>query len=370
MRGLVTAGVVSLLAFGMSGCGEDGGGPLPPSGGDDVSFRETLPTSLHGTTRGMEYFYLAEKGGFEEHTGVPYEDLACQNCHANSCTDCHSDSRGQDVVPQETCLGCHSRQGLEAFKLGISDAHRDAGMECMDCHTSREMHGDGTEYNSMLEEGAMDADCENSGCHPSVSDEPQAHRLHLEDVACSSCHMQAVATCNNCHFDTEVAGGGKVFLKPPPSGWLFLMNFRGKVYPANMQSLVFGQTSFAAMAPFYSHTISREGRDCASCHQSEALRQYLEEGVIEVTSWNPDRNNIDAATGVIPVPPDWEDAFLMDFADLVGGEFGESWVFMKSGLDDTQMLFGEPMTLQQLDRMNFLSAGAMRTRAAELDPRR
>lgn len=39
---------------------------------------EWLPTSLHGTTAGMRYFYAKENGGMEILTGIPYEDLPCK----------------------------------------------------------------------------------------------------------------------------------------------------------------------------------------------------------------------------------------------------------------------------------------------------
>jgi len=32
----------------------------------------------------------------------------------------------------------------------------------------------------------------------------QAHTVHGENMTCSSCHVQQVNSCFNCHFDTEV----------------------------------------------------------------------------------------------------------------------------------------------------------------------
>ena len=130
-------------------------------------------TSLHATRAGKAYWYAAENGGFEAFTGIPIAVLGCQECHgptdANGnayegpypgmdCHDCHATDTDWSVS-QSQCYGCHGRQRMEAFGLGLTDVHRDAGMVCWDCHSDGDLHGDGTEYISMLEPGATDADC-------------------------------------------------------------------------------------------------------------------------------------------------------------------------------------------------------------------
>jgi hypothetical protein len=55
------------------------------------------------------------------------------------------------------CNGCHSRQGLE--KSLYSDVHRDMGFDCMACHTLEDVMGDGTEYLSLQDIGAIDSEC-------------------------------------------------------------------------------------------------------------------------------------------------------------------------------------------------------------------
>ncbi|WP_205006687.1 hypothetical protein, partial [Escherichia coli] len=80
----------------------------------------------------------------------------------------------------ETCLKCHKRQKavLDLIKTEKeTDVHFSKGMKCMDCHTAREIHGDGKEYNSMREKEAKDTRCEN--CH---SDLPSivSHKVHKD----------------------------------------------------------------------------------------------------------------------------------------------------------------------------------------------
>ena len=54
-------------------------------------------------------------------------------------------------------------------------------------------------------------------------------------------------------------------------------------------------------------------------------------------------------SGVIPVPPDWRTALKFDFVDL---DDTGNWVFMEAGPDAFQMLYGTPLTGEQIDRLN------------------
>jgi len=112
-------------------------------------------SSLHHTVRGMSYWYSKSQGGLETITGVPYSDLACNNCHVENCDVCHlTEMDGKAFYTneasnnQEMCLKCHGREATMKNidkKNNTEDVHFAAGMECMDCHTPREMHGDGIE---------------------------------------------------------------------------------------------------------------------------------------------------------------------------------------------------------------------------------
>lgn len=333
-RGVAGACLLALAAA----CGDDQA-PID----EPTSPLVTFPTSLHATGRGKVTHYSSANGGFEDFTGIAYYDLACQSCHQPDCLNCHTDSRGEDsFVAETTCHTCHGRQNMEVSQ-GFSDVHREANMTCMDCHTQREMHGDGVEYASMLADGAMDAACE--GCHATLSSNT-AHDIHVESVDCSACHAQSVVTCYNCHFESEVLNGEKrpygVF-----KNWTFLVNRDGKVHPANFQSVKYQDKSFLVFAPYYAHTISREALDCVSCHVSTALQQYEQEGRIDVVTWNEVENRLEHIEGVIPIPPDYTTAMTFDFVDFVDGE----WVFMESGPERFQMLFGEPLTAEQIRKL-------------------
>ncbi len=321
--------------------------------------------SLHTTRQGMETWYSAQNGGFELLTGVPYDDLGCKECHRAdqpgwkepNCKDCHG-TNGHEVE-DDVCLKCHGRQAAEINKHQLSDVHRDAGMGCTDCHVFTEIHGDGEKYDSMFAPGAMEARCEN--CHDSLS-ENEYHTLHLETVDCSTCHTQTVLSCYNCHFDSEVLGKGK-FAYGQFKDWKFLLNRNGKVHPGTIQTLKYGSieqgddATFVVIAPYYSHSVEMNAVVCEDCHGSQAVNEYRATGEIKVVQWNGETESLEQATGIIPVPPDYETALKFHYVDWDGealDEFGKPvWTLFKTETDAFQMIrkYGSPLTEGQIQKL-------------------
>ena len=334
-----------------------------------VSASEVFPNSLHATRPGKETWYKTANGGFEAFTNVPMGDLGCIRCHTSNvrpdgstvdpatyvptCNDCHI-VPGVGTVAQETCLGCHSRQGQA---LAFTDVHREMGFTCMSCHTVREMHGDGTAYTSFLEEGATDASCDMEGCHTELV--PNAyHDLHSQTVYCSACHTQTVVTCYNCHFESTLQGGGKRFYAPPMTGFQFLVRRQsdGKVTTGTMQALTYAGNSFYAIGPFHGHTTIKNAKTCDDCHGNNAVTEYVNTGQVTITEWDAGTSSLTGPQGVIPVPPDWPTAFQLDFVDYFGDASStvtdpDAWDYLKTGADGTQMLFAEPLTDAQMQKL-------------------
>lgn len=261
-------------------------------------------SSLHYTAKGMAYWYDKANGGLETLTDVPYSNLGCKNCHTSSCDACHKNEVEKKLsystkVAQnkETCLHCHKREAtvIQIDNAGNQlDIHFAKGMQCMDCHTEGEMHGDGAEYNSMKQAGALDAKCQN--CHKSVNPST-SHNIHKEKLDCNSCHVRHVVSCSNCHFETLIKEGKRVAI--PISGWTFLMNYNGKVTSANMQTFVVKDNkTFLMFAPQNSHSIMKNGRKCDDCHGTEIVKQ-VQQGKLRLT-WL-ENNEVINVKGVIPV---------------------------------------------------------------------
>jgi len=318
--------------------------------GKDCFFLE----SLHYSAAGMEYWYSAANGGLERLTGIPYDQLTCKNCHTPGCDRCHKvESTEKDctvyeytvgaATNQAMCLKCHGRERAMMridHKAGQEDVHVQMGMECSDCHSAREMHGDGTPYISLKQEGAMDTRCEN--CHDELKP-VEAHVVHEDHLDCKACHLRHVVSCTNCHFDTLLKEG--VRKARPVAGWVFLMNLRGKVTAASMQTFVVGEDkTFLMFAPHMSHSVMNPGRGCDDCHDSENVHQ-VQKGNLKLT-WLED-GELHNRKGVIPVVDgvDYQCSYE-HFAD-------DKWTPVKNPRKPLlqYVAFGEPLTAKQLDQM-------------------
>jgi hypothetical protein len=307
-------------------------------------------SSLHYTGGGMGYWYDKANGGLETITGVPYSQLVCKDCHVASCDGCHKKEIGdklsystQTAKNQETCLKCHGR---EAAILKIDkeennlDPHFSKGMQCMDCHTAKEMHGDGVEYNSMKQKGAMDAKCET--CHEPLS-ENKSHTVHGDKLDCKACHVRQVVSCTSCHFETLVKEKKRV--SRPVSGWTFLMNYEGKVTSANMQSFVVpGNKTFLMFAPQFSHSVLKDGRKCEECHALKNLKQ-VEKGKVKLM-WFKD-GKVENLKGVIPVADGIQ--WMLIYENYKNGQ----WTHIENPSVPKlhYSAFGEPLSKEQLKKM-------------------
>ena len=307
-------------------------------------------SSLHYTASGMEYWYDKSQGGLETITGVPYNDLGCKNCHIESCDVCHKAEKDGKLIysneaakNQDMCLKCHAREASIMKinqKANTPDVHFAAGMECMDCHTPLEMHGDGLKYISMKQQGAMDANCEK--CHDKIK-KTRSHTIHGNKLDCKACHVNKVVSCTNCHFETMVKEGKRVAI--PVSGWEFLMNYNNKVTSANMQTFVVpGNKTFMIFAPQFSHSVSKEGKKCEDCHNT-ANDKEINKGVFNLT-WL-DSNIVKQIYGMIPVVEGVQ--YNTVFQNFENG----NWTpLAASQTPNVQYVgFGTPLTKVQLNKL-------------------
>jgi hypothetical protein len=306
--------------------------------------------SLHFTANGMKYWYSRQNGGLEQLTGIPYEQLGCKNCHVSGCDRCHkTETSGHDcrysyyslnhARNQSLCLTCHGREKAMLrlnHKEGQEDVHVQQEMVCTDCHSQREMHGDGTAYVSLKQTGAMDTACEN--CHDEITPS-ESHSVHNDRLDCKACHLRHVISCTNCHFDTLVKTGRRKAI--PVSGWLFLMNYQGKVTSASMQTFVTGRNqTFLMFAPHMSHSITRNGRACEDCHGTSTVEQ-VSKGSIRLT-WIENQKVVNR-NGIIPVVDGVD--YQCVYQDYRDGQ----WTPIQDPLDPLVQYaaFGKPMTRAQ-----------------------
>ena len=263
-------------------------------------------TSLHYTTGGMSYWYHKDRGGLETVTDIPYDSpkLDCLNCHISTCDRCHkteADGKmfysAKAAASAGVCLSCHKREAAVANidkAANQTDVHISKGMQCMNCHSGREVHGDGVQYASMKQQGVMDTSCEK--CHKTISPST-SHKIHGDKLECKACHVRHVLSCTNCHVGTIINEHKRVDIKL--SGWIFLMNYNGKVTSANMQTYVApGDKTFMMFAPQNSHSIMKEGRKCGECHGTETVKK-VQGGKIKLI-WLEGKE-VKHLAGVVPV---------------------------------------------------------------------
>ena len=307
-------------------------------------------SSLHYTAGGMGYWYDKAQGGLETITGVSYDNLGCKNCHISTCDVCHKTEMNGKVVysnepakKQDLCLKCHAREASMMKineKANIPDVHFASGMQCMDCHTTREMHGDGVKYLSMKQLGAMDVNCEQ--CHDKIT-QTTSHKIHGDNLDCKSCHVQQVVSCTNCHFETMLNEGKRVAI--PVSGWEFLMNYNGKVTSANMQTFVVpGNKTFMIFAPQFSHSVSKQGKKCEDCHNNSNVEK-INSGTIDLT-WL-ENGKVEQVKGVIPVVDG------VKYNSVYQNYYNGNWTPIKNPQDPKvqYVSFGTPLTKEQLKRL-------------------
>ena len=340
-----------------------------------VFAQANFSTSLHATRTGKATYYNAENGGFENLTNIPIDTLGCQQCHgatnadgvANDenyqpgCTDCHPSNSGfnPDSIKVTQCYSCHGRQQAVALMLKLPDVHRDAGMKCWDCHNANDMHGDGTEYTSLFEEGAITTKCED--CHIDSTSTPplpdhSSYDPHGGKLDCTACHVQSVIACYNCHFESIKEN----HIKREQSvlkDFVLLVNRNGKVHTATFQSATFEGKTFAAIGPNSSHTIGK-GRTCEDCHNNANVQAYKNDDIIKFATWNDADSTLSWLHGMVPIPPDYETSFKMDYIKYDGNNGdpvvpgSKNWSSLgKDTWDLVQMKFCTPLTETQMNAL-------------------
>ncbi|OGF61971.1 MAG: hypothetical protein A2Y62_20845 [Candidatus Fischerbacteria bacterium RBG_13_37_8] len=316
-------------------------------GPPDKNFYEK---SLHFTANGLRYWYSKEQGGMEKITGVPIEEVNCTKCHVESCDACHvKEVDGKpfystDVARSEApCRECHGYGGPqkdeEGKEIPITDVHFLKGMKCMDCHTIREIHGDGTLYNSAAQEGALDAKCEN--CHSKLT-KSASHSVHKEKLDCLACHVLERPSCHNCHFDTRIAEKKSKALQF--KNLHFLVNQKGKVTLATMLTFVYKNQPMISFGPKFTHDVRKEGRKCDDCHNAELLKKVKDNKLVLATYEKDEMKNVE---GVIPVVDGFNwNLFWLNLEN-------EKWVLITNAPAPIVRYsrYCTPLTQEQLDKM-------------------
>jgi hypothetical protein len=204
----------------------------------------------------------------------------------------HGDNHRMHILPGlQSCYQCHHRSGRVAlsyqglmdgnngmvptknsqrgpikgsdqrnFTHIAADVHFAAGMDCIDCHTSRELMGDGYAYQNM--HGQLEISCES--CHGSVTASPAYRAIVRENedpVRESSSYkmqmrpgMEMILTTKQRPFSNVFHVDGNVVVQSKQSGRLF----RSKVITGTAEHTIVGHERLA----------------CSSCHSRTVVQCY------------------------------------------------------------------------------------------------
>lgn len=257
----------------------------------------------------------------------------------------HSDSHAMTALPDtRVCSRCHNRSGRIAFSYqglydgnnGLvptssgeggpvmasgarnlvhitPDVHFAAGMECIDCHTSRDVMGDGFAYRNMYLQ--TEISCED--CHGSAGDVPRYREITRENDEAlresknyrqpATSGMRMIQTAKGRSYSNVFYQAGAIWLQGKRSGKLY----RSKVITGTPE-----------------HTIAGHGRlECHACHSRTSVQCY---GCH--TSYDKGKPGMDFIRG-----------------EETPGSFSES--------EDYRMLYPFPLALNQRGRISPVTPG-------------
>ncbi len=182
-----------------------------------------------------------------------------QNSHSSGCAACHVIYSGYGThkhkfttaIPTSQCLRCHNRSGREGISyVGIAengfyrfsevrlsggrygsrvlpDIHYELGMHCIDCHTGREVMGDGNRYKNMFEQ--VEIRCED--CHGSYTSPPKGKKVDKRSYALFTSTFNPNYSVNMGDIVGLTSKGGEIpNLKQEKDKWVLYSKVTGKRY--------------------------------------------------------------------------------------------------------------------------------------------
>ena len=225
-----------------------------------------FPWNDTATYEGGDKSMKGKAGHSASHTMTPLPDTqVCTRCHNRSGRIALSyqglyDGNNGLVPTRNGEAGPEMTSGARNLTHITPDVHFAAGMECIDCHTSREVMGDGYAYRNMYLQ--TEVTCED--CHGSATGMPRYREITREnDEALRESRsyrqpvqygMRMIQTSKGRSFSNVFYKDGAVWLQGKRSGKLH----RSKVITGTPE-----------------HTVAGHGRlECYACHSRTSVQCY------------------------------------------------------------------------------------------------
>lgn len=204
----------------------------------------------------------------------------------------HSASHKMEVLPDnKVCVRCHNRSGRIALSYegrndgnnslvptrngdpgpdiigGVRnvtriqpDVHHEKGMECIDCHTSRDIMGDGYAYENLYQQ--TETTCED--CHGSTSKKPLSEMISRENDE---------VLRESAHYPQQMQQGDEMVLTSKGRKYANVFIQEGKVWVQGKRSGKLHESKVITATP--EHTIvGHERLECHSCHSRSVAQCY------------------------------------------------------------------------------------------------
>ena len=222
-----------------------------------VSILDSWQNSVHNSLQGFRYTMSTRSGsatlGTELETAF---ENHCSKCHA-SCGQCHfsvptssgggflSGHKKTNPKMVSNCTACHGSrvgdeyrgQNTDEYGEAITaDVHSKKGMQCLNCHSSDEMHGVGAASADHRYQITSLPKCEDCHDNPSYDSEMadafaavSAHFEHQDTngdskLSCQVCHSTTYKNCYSCHVSLD--SGTPVYEVNEPFDYQSVMSFK------------------------------------------------------------------------------------------------------------------------------------------------
>jgi hypothetical protein len=278
-----------------------------------------FPWNDEGTYTGNDSTMKGRAGHSASHVMTPLPDTqVCSRCHNRSGRIAFSyqglyDGNNGLVPTRGGEAGPVMVSGARNLTHIAEDVHFSAGMECIDCHTSRDVMGDGYSYRNMYLQ--TEITCED--CHGSATDAPSYREITRENDEAlresinykhrMTSGMRMIRTAKGRNYSNVFYKDGTIWLQGKRSGKLH----RSKVITGTPE-----------------HTIVGHGRlECYSCHSRTSVQCY---GCH--TKYDKGQNGMDFIRG-----------------EETPGAFSET--------EDYRMLYPFPLALNQRGRISPVTPG-------------
>ena len=218
--------------------------------------------SYQGKDRGMQ----GKVGHSASHAMAALPDTAtCSRCHSRSGRIAYSyqglyDGNNALVPTRKGEAGPEAASGGRSLVHIAPDVHFAAGLECIDCHTSRDVMGDGFAYGNMYRQ--TEISCED--CHGSGQATPGYRTIRREN--------------------DEVLRESRSYPQPMSLGMKMIQTAKGRSYSnvffRDDAVWLLGKKSgrlhkSAVITGTPAHTVAGHGRlECYSCHSRTAVQCY------------------------------------------------------------------------------------------------